>query len=147
MNPTDSIVVFCDAILDLLVAHKDELGIQDVYWGDQVKIPRVPSVCVEPTIKSRDLQGVPRRTLNTFEAYVIIYHARLQDVQITARESALFAEAVETVFHLDAQFSGLFIHTLCTSIEPGFATRAGTNYRASRLTCTGISKLSLPQSA
>ena len=147
MANTDSLETFTQAVFDLLTGHASDLGVQDVFFGDQAKIPSVPSVCVDPLNKRRELQGVPRMTLNTMQVHVIIYHARVADVQVTSRESLQVAEGVEALLHSDAQLGGLCFHSMCSAVEAGYSTRSGTLYRSTRITFEGESKTSLPYSA
>jgi len=121
---TDSLLTFSLAVRDKIEDNLAALGIVDVYFGDQNKIPRVPAACVEPVDKTRELAGVPRRTDNELQVYIL-----------------------ETLLHADAQFGGLVIHSLVTSIESGYSHRTGTLYRSSRLTFVGTTKTNLPYSA
>lgn len=143
----DSLATFAQNVKDLIDANALALGIKAVYYGDQNKIPVVPAVCVEPTMKSRQLAGAPRMAENRLEVYVLIYHARLQDVQVTRKECDEFAEDVERVLHADAQLSGTVIHSMVEALESGYAKRSGTEFRSSRLTFAALTKTLLPYSA
>jgi len=144
---TDSLLVFSQAVRDRIQDNLLALDIMDVYFGDQGKIPRVPAACVEPVDKTRVLDGAPRRTLNEIQVYILIYHALVDDVQVTLEQSIQRAEAVETLLHSDPQFGGLVIHCLVQSIESGYAERGkGSLYRTSRLTFVGTTKTNLPLS-
>lgn len=147
MTLSDSLFTFADTTYNLIVTNAVTLDLADVFWGDQDKIPRTSAACIEPVMKTRELAGVPRRTDVPMELYVMVYHAKIQDVQVTTRECVIQAEAIETLLHQDAQMGGLFIHTLVTAIEPGFARRTATLFRSTRITFTALSKVSLPQSA
>lgn len=133
-NATNFIIPFTDA---------------DVYYGDQDRIPRTPSVCVEPGNKDRALAGAPNMTQNEFTVYILIYHNRAQDIQLTRRETDQLAYDIELYIHQDLQLKNggstpNVIHGFVTANESGYATKNGTLYRAARLTYHGMNKTSLP---
>ena len=133
--------LFCQKVFDLLEANKVPLGLADVFYGDQQQIPRTPAACVEPDGKRRILQGVPRRTENTFGLYVLLYISEIsQSVQDNARESIEFAERVEDLLHADPTLDGLLIHSFCVEVEPGYRMRKDTRFRACRIKFEGINK-------
>jgi phage gp29-like protein len=147
MTNTDSLKTFAKAVQSKIEDNKGALEIQDVYFGDQNKIPRVPAACVEPVDKTRELDGAPRRTKNDIQVYVFVYHARIGDVQDTLEEALDRSEAVEALLHADSTLGGLVIHSLVTALEQGLLRRSGTFYRGTRLTFTGLTKTNLPYSA
>ena len=67
----------------------------NVYYGDQDRIPATPSICIDPGDKTRSLAGAPNMTLNEFEIYVIIYHNKIQEMQLTRKEADQLAYEVE----------------------------------------------------
>lgn len=147
MPLTDNVDVFTTYVVNLLKLHQTSLGLKFVFYGDQRKIPAVPVVCVVPSPKSRQYHGAPRRTQNRLEVMVLIYHALLADTQVTEQQCIQFAEAVEDILHADAQCNNLMVGSLVELMEPGYTTRAGSLYRATRLTFAGTSLSNLPQSA
>ena len=124
----------------------------NVYYGDQDRIPATPSICIDPGDKTRSLAGAPNMTLNEFEIYVIIYHNKIQEMQLTRKEADQLAYEVEFMLHQDLQLktnpsdvnSGLLIHGFVNKVEPGYTTKANTTYRSTRLTYYGQNKTSLP---
>lgn len=126
-------------------ANLASLGIReqgDVFYGDQMLIPRTPAVCVEAGPLNRELSGIggKGRTTNTITVFLLCYIARIQDMQLTRREADEFAEKIMDILHQDVTRSGLVVHGFVTGIEPGYATRGDTNMRAARITWTGMTK-------
>jgi hypothetical protein len=149
LSPTDSVFTYADYIFQLLDDRKATLGVQDVWFGDDVssKLPRTPAITVEGGTKTREYNGAPRRSMNTMDLYVMIYHDKIVDVQENARNALRRAEAVEAVLHEDAQLQGLVIDSMVISNEPGIADRGGSLMSASRLTLRARSQTLLPYSA
>jgi hypothetical protein len=149
LPPTDNILVYADYIYQLLLDRKAELGLIDVWFGDDAsaKLPHTPAATVEGAPKAREYNGAPRRTMNTMDLYVMIYHDKIADVQDNARNAMRRAEAVEAVLHEDAQLNGLVIDSMVISNEPGTADRGGNLMSASRLTFRARSQTLLPYSA
>jgi hypothetical protein len=141
---SDSLVTFGQYIYDMLVQNQTPLGLEAVFYGDQIKIPVTPTACVDTGTKARAYDGVPRRTMNQVTGYVIVYHSLVQDIQKTRKEVDQLAEAIETLIHADSTFAGNFIDTLVTQIESGYMNRSQVQYRSSRLTVTGRSQSQLP---
>jgi len=146
VDQTDSVVDIAQFLFDQLDDNKTPLGLTDVFYGDQEKIPRVPAVAVESGTKSREINGAPRRTLNTITAYLIIYHSKIDaSVQVTRKEVDLLAEAVESLVHSNSTMDGLVIHSLVTEIQSGYSAKGKTDiYRSARLTVTATSQSQLP---
>jgi hypothetical protein len=132
----------CRYVLDRLDGNKAVLGqgIADTFYGDQVMIPRTPTLCLEPDGKRRELQGVPRRVENTYTMYIILYVSKVDDTQVNAEDVLILAEAVEDFLHVDPTLDDRVIHSFCTEVEPGYRTRQGTRYRACRITFQAINK-------
>ncbi len=127
-----------------LTDDKFTLGLEDVWLGDQTKLPRTPSVAVEPGESRRELNGAPRRTENTFILYLMIYHNKLQDSQVTRLEAQQFSEVVESFIHADPRLGGLVIHSLVTANESGYANRENTLLVTNRLTLEARDQTQLP---
>lgn len=116
----------------------------DIFFGDQDRIPRTPAVCIEPGEKNRELQGAPNMTLNTFDVFVLIYHNKMQEIQLTRRECDQLAYEVELRLHQNLQLGGIISHGFCVSNESGYTYKQNTLYRTARLTYRATSKTSLP---
>ena len=108
---TDRIDVFTGAVFDLLVVNKTNLGLEDIWYGDQNKTPTTPCVAVESGTKAREMNGAPRRVLVGFVVYLLLYLEKIQDLQLNRKESEKLAEDIEGVLHADATFGGLVIHS------------------------------------
>jgi hypothetical protein len=121
-----------------------QLGFQDVWLGDQAKVPRTPCVSVIPGPKSQIYDSAPRRILAVTEVYVMVYHDRIEDTQENIRAAMALAEETEKVLHGDAQMGGLAIASLVTANDPGYVTRGGNQMSVSRLTFQVTSKAILP---
>lgn len=138
----DKIKALCVAN-SLVTSTGVAVGVDDVYYGDQEKFPRSPSVCVDPGNRQRTLQGVSYRTDNAFTVYILVYHARIQDNQVTRKEAQQISEQIETALHLDPQLGGNVIHSFCSLNESGYVYRQGTMYRTNRITFEPYSKTRL----
>jgi hypothetical protein len=143
---TDSLVTVSDAIVAKLEEHLEELGLNDVFFGDQDLIPRSPAVCVEPGDKVRDLQGATRRTENVFTIYLLVYHSEVRSPQSNRRDADSLAEAIETLLHGDATLGGLVRHCYVIKIESGYSRKSNALMRSSRITFEARNMTMLPSS-
>jgi hypothetical protein len=146
MPLTESNVVINQYLTGLLETNKVALTLSDVYYGDQQKIPRTPTACVEPGEKRRELNGMPRRTEVIFENYILIYYNKVGTFEENRVADDLLAEAIETLVHTDAEMGGLTIDSMVTRIESGFQLKSNTLFRAARLTVEARSQVQLPSS-
>jgi hypothetical protein len=144
MPLTDSLKVFSEFLETLLETNKGTLGLADVYYGDQSRIPRTPTACIDPGEKFQELNGAPRRVMITFTTYILLYHNPVKGVETLTKESDGIAEAIENRIHLDVDMGGIVIDSLVRRIEYGYQTRGNTLYRVSRLTVEGRSQEQLP---
>lgn len=149
-DPTDSFVVFTEKLQAIVESVQADLGIADVWYGDQQQIPRTPTVCVVADGKDRAHAGAPRRVANTLKAFILVYHSKVQDIQLNSKEADKLAEALEAAVHEDPTLGGIVIHSLVTRTESGEMTRRvntlATQFRSTRLTVEGLSKTMLPMS-
>jgi hypothetical protein len=146
MPLTNQLKPVADFLEALLETNKGALGLQDVFYGDQNRIPRTPTACVDPGEKRRQLNGAPRRTQLDIVIYILVYHNAVTNVEVLAKTNDKLSEDIETVIHVDAQMGGLLIDSMVTNIEFGYASRGKTLYRVSRLTVEGRSQAQLPSS-
>jgi len=144
-------------ILDILEANRSALvtsgWIADdpvsIMYGDQDKLPVTPMICVEAGPTQRELTGVPQRVTNNHEAYIIYYHSKVQDTQVTKLEAEEGAEAITQL--LDGNLSldlasdgGIVIHGYVTTVDPGYIRKdEKTLLRSVRLTWRGKTKTML----
>lgn len=144
---TGSLYVLSKWIETQLETNKAALGLQDVFYGDQDRIPRTPAACVEPGEKRRELNGAPRRTMVTFVIYILVYHNPVKTVEAIRNDLTALAELIETLIHSDAQMGDNVIDSLVVQLEDGFLQRSNTLFRASRLTVEARQQVQLPSSA
>lgn len=144
MALTDSLIDVTTYIEQKLEANKATLGLQDVFLGDQDRIPRTPTACVEPGGKTQSLDGAPRRVAIFMEVYVILYHTEVRDVQQNVKEATQLAEATADVIHQDDDLGGSVIHNYVTDSQPGYVSRGRVLMRATRITVQAQSKVQLP---
>jgi len=140
MPQSDKATVVSQRIYDYLIEGRLILGLEEVYDGDEQLIPKTPSVCVIMGNKNRLLSGVPFRTDNTFEIFLMVYHGKIQDSQLNQRECMNLAEAIEDYLHLDKTMGDNVIHGYCTGIEPGALRLGNTMMFVSRITWSGLTK-------
>lgn len=148
----DSYVTLAHTIEAKLVASKELLGIKRVYYGDQERIPETPSVCVEPGGKTRELNGMPRRTEVTMVCFIFVYHYRLASPEDIREENDELAETIEAFLHTDAQLRVATVPTVIDSmvrgVESGISNKGRNSlFRASRLTFEARSQVLLPSNA
>ena len=144
MSLTDSLVTVVDAVVAKLEAAADDLGLTDVFYGDQELIPRSPAACVETGTKDRSLRGATRRTDNAFTVYVLVYHSEVRSPQSNRRDADVLAESIETLLHQDKTLGGLVTHCYVTRLESGYSRKQNALLRSSRLTFVGENVLQLP---
>jgi hypothetical protein len=126
-------------------ANKTALGVVDTWYGDQTLLPHTPALCVAPGNKQRTFQGVPLRIQSTFETYVMVYFAIIQDIQQNLHGATTLADSVELLIHSDIRLGGNVVSCLCVQNEPGMITKSGNLVIGARLTFQSISKTNLPQ--
>ena len=137
-----SLLVVGDYIQELL-ANDGSLGLQDVWYGDQELIPRVPAISIEPNGVDSLLAGVPFMVENTLTFILMLYYGGVQDVQISKRDCIEYAQTVMDAMHADKTMGGNVIHGFCTSVEYGVATKGNALIFASRITWQGLTKTQL----
>jgi len=142
----DSTLTFALNTKAIIDDAKGALGLKDVYYADQNRIPRTPAVCVEPAEKTRELNGAPRRALTIMRVYILVYHNPITSSQVAAQETDSLTEALETVLHADAHMNGTVIDSMVKTIEYGYAQRNNSLFRTSRLLFEARSQAILPSS-
>lgn len=125
-----------------------ELTIQQVYYGDQDKVPVTPVICVEAGDKRREWP--PRPTLmseNVLECHFIVYHTRMDTSTQEAKIQAdLLGDLIEEYINIqhtrlkDANGDDLVIHGHVVDNDPGYINRGTSRWHASHLLWRGISK-------
>jgi hypothetical protein len=153
MTLSASIPEVCQALLGKCQAAAGTLGISanNMYYGDQTKLPKYPALCVEPGPKDQDYKGGFRVLNIQFTVYVILYLGVVQSVQLNAVQVDQTADLVETLIHSDPSFKvgGVqkLIDIVVKKVEPGYATKENSIVRANRLTVIGKSQSILPNAS
>jgi hypothetical protein len=142
MPVTAKLSVVTQAIVDLLVANAVPLGVgtSDIYYGDIEKVPRSPSIAVEPVERPRELAGVSMQVENAFTVYIFVYVLGIDSSQDLRKSCDVLAESIEDVLHTNKKLSGLLIQSWVTNFESGYAVRGGVLLKCVRLTWNGVSK-------
>jgi hypothetical protein len=144
---TNSIVALCDYWQEKLQNNAEALGLVDVFYGDQSRIAKSPTLCIEPDLKNNPLRAAARVTWPEFTVYFIIYHAEIRNVEANRRDADVTAEKVEDFLNADPQSNGLLVHGYVSQSQSGYSPKANGLMRANRLTFTGTSRHQLPQSS
>jgi hypothetical protein len=139
-------------IKDFLESQKDQLGVQQVFYGDQQRIPQSPVVCVEPAIVDRPLTGTSYTTTNSFTISIIVYHTSMDGIEKILRVTDEITERVADALNLEStapnfgggtQLDGKVISGHVVRLEHGYRTLNDRLMRANRLVWEGITKTPL----
>lgn len=138
---TASLADVGEALFNYYEENKSQLGLEDVWYGDQSLYPRVPCLAIEPLTVDRVLAGtgIGGQTDNRFTVYIYIYHGTLIEVQESRKTCDRLASDVEEATHKNLQLNGIIVHGYITKYESGQADR-GSLLGVTRLTWEGISK-------
>lgn len=138
-------------IFDIIQGKKVTLlgAAGSLYYGDQNKLPTTPTVCVEAGTTDRDLKAAQFMVLNTHECYILVYHSKVQPIETNKKESEVIAEGIAK--ELDgnptligpANEPGIVTNGFCSRIDPGYAVKDGTLYKAVRIQWNGTTKTRL----
>lgn len=147
-NPTYHNQDIVQAVYDLLVAAAPSLGIAsnngvyDVYYGDQVNVPRTPAICVEPAAMRRELQGAsnPPRMLNSFNVLIMVYLQELGGIQKLNKDKDLLLDKIQDALHADYTLGGKVLFGYCSDIDPGYAVRSNVLMRCGKISFTATNK-------
>lgn len=133
------IKAFCTGHNDL----SDDLW--SVVYGDQAKLHKRLTICVEPNVKRNTLRNAQRGITREYEVYVLIYYTNLNEGGIFSREWADdFAEQLEMALNVDPSFGGALLHCYVTEVASGYSTKSGSLVKSSRLTFNGETTDRLP---
>lgn len=147
-DPTDKSSVVALAIVDLLQANKDALGVNEVYYGDHVNIPNAKCVAVRVGRKTRDRAGVAGpggRMMNTMPITIMVYNSTVGDEASARLAVDQLAEAIEVLLHQDITLGGLTVDGFVSEFDPDPTFRQGSMFRTVQLTYTARSKTNLTQ--
>lgn len=85
-----------DTLYQMTLDAKEELQLEDVWYGPQELLPIFPCLIVEPRPKRRRLNGTHRWDIS-FQVALLLYHGKIQDLQLTRRENEEQAELLEEI--------------------------------------------------
>lgn len=116
-----------------------------VLYGDQDKLPRMITACVEPNVKSTELRNAFRGVRRTLEVFVLVYFGSLnQSGQINRLDADKIAEEIEAELNKNPQGDGSLVHCMVSEIASGYSSKDGTIVKSSRITFQGDSTDQLP---
>lgn len=145
---TDSLFVVTDYLFTLMTSNKNTFTphVQDVFYGDEQRIPRTPAITVAASQKVRELEGAPRRVRNVLDVFVNVFFSDVRAVELNHRAADQLSEQVEAVIHADITFGGIVINSMVVLNEAGFLNRRESTFRGNRLIVQVMTKTSLPMS-
>lgn len=122
-----------NALRNFFTTIKDDLGIVDVFYGDQMRIPNSPTLCVEPATTERVLSNTGLTTANTFYFNIILYDTRLGDVEEIQYTLDQLAEDVVDRLHSIGTLDELIIYGVAERMEYGYLIKSNRLMRADRI--------------
>lgn len=145
MTLTDKNSVVTQAIVDWLRDDWDKYAatLDDIYFGDQARYARFPSISVESGPLVRDLNQTGLQQRISFTMYVLVFHGGLKEAELRKKEVDEVTELVVERLQANRQLDGLIIHGHVTNVEPGFAQRGGQLLTTHRITWEGISNYTM----
>jgi hypothetical protein len=141
---TASFADILDYYFTVLTAHKEDLGLLDVWFGDRDKYPRFPCLTVEGSEMREELNGTARKVGIEFESYLTLLHGGVGDVSDNYRTSVTLAQDVTDFIHARRTHGGLVVHSYVTRMSPGYLNRGRGMIRATQLTVLATSQTLLP---
>lgn len=143
---TDKSSVVAIAIKDLIETNKESLGIDQVYYGDQLNIPNAKCVAVRVGRKTRDRAGVAGpggRMMNNMPVIINVYNSTVTDEASGRLVVDQLAEAIEDLLHQDITLGGITLDGYVSEFDPDPVFRQGSMYRVVQLTYAARSKTNL----
>ena len=137
--------VITQALVDLITAAHVPTDLQVVYYGDQKRIPYVPSATVYSGDMGRDFNQTGLQYEIMLTTYINLYHAAIGDVQTITKDLDELAELVSQTVNLartlpDGAGAQRIIHGHISSVSPGFAERGGSLFIAHQMVHTSITR-------
>lgn len=142
--------VITQALVDLLAAAHTTAGggaddLFKVYYGDQGRIPDVPSAAVAPGPRSRNFNQTGLQYEIAGDLYVMVYHGLIDDLQTITKEADQLVETLEATINGARKLptsggDARVIHSRVSSIDPGFANRGKSLFIVHRMTVDYISR-------
>lgn len=145
-DPTANGVTIALHIQSLIEAQRNALDLADIFYGDQEKIARTPTVCVEAGEKRAELRGAPRRADTRIVTYVLVYAGAVRSISDNRVQADQLSEDLSDVIHAQEDLDGRVITSMVTAIDYGYQYRNNTLYRVSRMTIESQQYVQLPHS-
>lgn len=137
------------ALEKILTDNQEDLGLQDIFFGDQTLIARTPTACIEPNTVERIMNSTGFMTDNAVTAFIMLYHGKVQDKQLNRVQCLQYAEAIARVIHTgdNKNLGGLVVHGYISTLDAGFAVRSNSWFMVTRMTYHAVSRTPLYQGA
>lgn len=154
MPHTQYTTVLALAIFDKIILNKDNLGFDEVLFGDQSLIQSASVCVITAGPKITQLAGVSGpggRVMRNMTVFINVYRQVIVDSLNSQAGSEAeerlaveqTAEAVENLIHQDVTVGGLIIHGFVVQMDPGDTLYPNSMFRTVRLTFIGKTKLNL----
>lgn len=146
MALTDKATVVAKAIEELLLANKDSLGLDQVYYGDQLNFPNAKCAAVRVGRKTRERAGVAGpggRMMNYMPVIINVYNSTVTDEANGRYVVDQLAEAIEDLLHQDITLGGVTLDGFVSESDPDPIFRQGSMFRTVQLTYLARSKTNL----
>lgn len=121
MSLTKSVDDVTNALVDVL-KNQSDVVFQQVYYGDEDRIPFTPSASVS-VMRESELEGTNYRMVHTFTGMIVMYHAELQDTELARSECNKQAELIEGHVH-KTTLGDIVVQSWVTGLEPGYSARS-----------------------
>lgn len=145
---TDRCTVLALAIKAKIEENKKTLGFDQIFFGEQIKIPAGKVVVVDCGTKERSLEGVAGpggRTRNRMLVTITVYNSvsgSEEEQRIAVNE---LSEEIEHLLHQDTSVGGIIIHGYVERWEPGLIFRPNSMFRAVQMDFYGQTKTNLTE--
>lgn len=143
---TEKSTVVAEAIKNILIANKSDLGVDVVYYGFQNKIPSGLGIIIEPQEKERELSGVAGpggRAMNTMRFIIWVHNSIVGNEEDERFRVDRLAEDVETLVHQDTTLGGIIIHGYFEQMTAIPDFQLDSQYRSVRMNYKAITKTNI----
>ncbi len=117
-------------IVDKLNADHEPGDLQEVFYGDQPRIPNTPAAAVMAgqLERSMELSGAGSWYTLTFTSYIMLYHGLLADLQTLTKATDQLSSTLQATLNGDRKMvddsgDAQAIHSFVQQSDPGFADR------------------------
>lgn len=118
-------------------------GLAECYYGDQVKIPKTPTLCIDPAQTVRNVNSTGEASENDFSFNIILYSAGLGDVQGIQRDMDELAELIMDDLNSLGTLGDLIIFGYAVAIDFHYVVKNNRLMRANRIVWTAKTKTRL----